>query len=78
MVTEETLWGHLPLLVRASTKESIEYILEALWRTRKTGLDSADRTVIQDMLHLQNESDLDPVTLHSFHLFIILLHYPYI
>lgn len=61
MGTEETLWGHLPLLVRASTKESIEYILESLWRTRRTGLDSADRSVIQDILHLQNESDLDPL-----------------
>ncbi|OIW16789.1 hypothetical protein TanjilG_00079 [Lupinus angustifolius] len=60
---ERTLWGHLPLLLRASTKESIEYILETLWRTRKTGLDSSDRRIIQDILQLQNDSDLDPLLL---------------
>ncbi|CAL0305171.1 unnamed protein product [Lupinus luteus] len=62
---EQTLWGHLPLLLRASTKESIEYILETLWRTRKTGLDSSHRRVIQDTLQLQNHSDLDPVGVSS-------------
>ncbi|XP_057439238.1 uncharacterized protein LOC130731065 [Lotus japonicus] len=58
---EQTVWGHLPVLLRATTKESIEYILQALWRTRKTGLHSADRRIILDMLQLQNESDLDPL-----------------
>ncbi|KAI4336314.1 hypothetical protein L6164_014853 [Bauhinia variegata] len=58
---EQTLWGHLPLLVRSNSKDSVEYILEALWRTRKTGLDSADRHVIRDMLQLENDSDLDPI-----------------
>ncbi|KAK9283143.1 hypothetical protein L1049_011374 [Liquidambar formosana] len=58
---EHTLWGHLPLLVRSTSKESIEYLLQALWRTRKTGLDAADRDIIRDMLQLQNETDLDPL-----------------
>ncbi|PON72143.1 HCaRG [Trema orientale] len=58
---EQTLWGHLPLLVRSNSKDSVEYILQALWRTRKTGLDSADRLIIRDMLQLQNDSDLDPL-----------------
>lgn len=58
---EHTLWSHLPLLVRSNSKDSVEYILQALWRTRKTGLDPADRDIIRDMLQLQNESDLDPV-----------------
>lgn len=60
---EQTLWGHLPLLVRANSKESVEYILQALWRTRKTGLDPSDRVFIRDMLQLQSDSDLDPVSL---------------
>lgn len=47
--------------MRANSKECIEYILEALWRTRKSGLGSTDRCVIQEMLQLENESDLDPV-----------------
>ncbi|KAK4256955.1 hypothetical protein QN277_006609 [Acacia crassicarpa] len=58
---EQTLWGHLPLLVRSNSKDSVEYILQALWRTRNTGLDSADRRVILNMLQLHNDSDLDPL-----------------
>ncbi|KAF5730947.1 putative COMM domain-containing protein [Tripterygium wilfordii] len=61
MKMEHTLWGHLPLLVRSNSKDSVEYILQALWRTRKTGLDAADRHIISDMLQLQNDSDLDPL-----------------
>lgn len=56
-----TLWGHLPLLLRSSSKESLEYMLQALWRTRKTGLDAADRGIIRDILHLHSDSDLDPL-----------------
>ncbi|RZR96940.1 hypothetical protein BHM03_00026031 [Ensete ventricosum] len=60
MAEGHRLWGHLPLLVQSSSKESVEYILQALWRTRKTGLDAADRAIIRDMLHLPSDSDLDP------------------
>ncbi|KAG6404181.1 hypothetical protein SASPL_136421 [Salvia splendens] len=55
------MWGHLPMLVRASSKESVEYILQALWRTRLTGLDATDRRIFRDILQLSNDSDLDPV-----------------
>ncbi|KAI8529205.1 hypothetical protein RHMOL_Rhmol12G0206500 [Rhododendron molle] len=58
---DHSLWGHLPLLVRANSKESVEYILQALWRTRNTGLDAADRRIFRDMLQLPNDSDLDPL-----------------
>ncbi|KAF0901078.1 hypothetical protein E2562_037644 [Oryza meyeriana var. granulata] len=60
---EAELWGHnhLPLLARASSKESVEYILQALWRTRCTGLDAADRAVVRDMLQLASDADLDPL-----------------
>ncbi|CAD5195741.1 unnamed protein product [Musa acuminata subsp. malaccensis] len=61
MAEGHRLWGHLPLLVQSSSKESVEYILQALWRTRKTGLDAADRAIIRDMLHLPSDSDLDPL-----------------
>ncbi|CDP19729.1 unnamed protein product [Coffea canephora] len=53
------LWRHLPVLVRANSKESVEYILQALWRTRKTGLDDADRQIFRQMLQLQNDAELD-------------------
>lgn len=57
------LWGHahLPLLARAGSKESVEYILQALWRTRRTGLDAADRTVARDALQLSSDAELDPL-----------------
>ncbi|KAK1433917.1 hypothetical protein QVD17_10835 [Tagetes erecta] len=58
---EHSLWGNLPLLIRANSKESVEYILQTLWKTRKIGLDSADRDVIRDLLQLQNDADLDPL-----------------
>ncbi|XP_042497201.1 COMM domain-containing protein 9-like [Macadamia integrifolia] len=58
---EHSLWSHLPLLVRSNSKESVEYVLQTLWRTRKTGLDAADRDIIREMLQLENDTDLDPL-----------------
>ncbi|XBI10982.1 hypothetical protein VPH35_138131 [Triticum aestivum] len=57
------LWGHehLPLLARARSKDSVEYILQALWRTRRTGLDAADRAIVRDILQLPSDSELDPL-----------------
>ncbi|WOL04398.1 hypothetical protein Cni_G13119 [Canna indica] len=61
MAEGHRLWEYLPLLVQSSSKESVEYILQVLWRTRKTGLDAADRGIIRDMLHLSSDADLDPL-----------------
>ncbi|KAF9603905.1 hypothetical protein IFM89_038624 [Coptis chinensis] len=58
---DHSLWGHLPLLVRSTSKESVEYILQTLWRTRKTGLDATDRDTLRGLLQLPNDSDLDPL-----------------
>lgn len=58
---EATLWDHLPLLVSANSKDSVESILQTLWRTRKTGVSAADRATICNMLQLESDSDLDPV-----------------
>ncbi|KAM0890505.1 hypothetical protein ACQ4PT_026995 [Festuca glaucescens] len=57
------LWGHehLPLLASARSKDSVEYILQALWRTRRTGLDAADRAVVRDILQISTDSELDPL-----------------
>nr|CAB3483613.1 unnamed protein product [Digitaria exilis]CAB3504080.1 unnamed protein product [Digitaria exilis] len=57
------LWGHehLQLLARAGSKESLEYILQALWRTRRTGLDAADRAIARDALQLTTDAELDPL-----------------
>nr|XP_043617371.1 uncharacterized protein LOC122589186 [Erigeron canadensis] len=61
MTIEQSIWGNLPILMRANSKESVEVILQTLWRTRKVGLDSSDRDVIRDILHLHDDSDLDPL-----------------
>ncbi|XP_010250735.1 PREDICTED: uncharacterized protein LOC104592897 isoform X1 [Nelumbo nucifera] len=58
---DHSLWEHLPLLLRSNSKESVEYILQSLWRTRKTGLDPAERHIIGEILQLPNDSDLDPL-----------------
>ena len=58
-----SFWKHLQLLLRANSKDSVEYILQALWRTRSAGLDSADRAIFRDSLNLQSDDDLDPVFL---------------
>ncbi|PKA47436.1 Protein FAR1-like 3 [Apostasia shenzhenica] len=58
---QHSLWGHLPLLLQSSSWESVEYILQVMWRTRRTGLDDADRKVIREMLDLPYASDLDPL-----------------
>jgi hypothetical protein len=39
----------------------VEYILQALWRTRRTGLDAADRAVVRDILQISIDSEIDPV-----------------
>ncbi|KAL2347038.1 hypothetical protein Fmac_001038 [Flemingia macrophylla] len=74
VLMEETVWGHLAVVLRANSKESVEYILETLWRTRKSGLSTSDRCIFQEMLHLGNQSDLDPVCtlFFSIHLSMIL------
>ncbi|EPS67462.1 hypothetical protein M569_07314, partial [Genlisea aurea] len=55
------MWGHLELVVRANCKELVDYILQALWRTRRTGLDAADRQIFRKILQVSNDSDLDPL-----------------
>lgn len=74
---EGTIWSHLPLLVRSNSKDSVESILQSLWRTRNTGLTSSDRHVILNMLQLPNDSDLDPVT-YSFLSFTNIVSYAHL
>lgn len=58
---DHALWDHLPALVRAKSKESVEHILQSLWRTRKTGLDPPEKAYIQELLQLPTENNLDPL-----------------
>ncbi|XP_020585316.1 uncharacterized protein LOC110027983 [Phalaenopsis equestris] len=61
MEQQHSLWGHLHLLLQSSSWESVEYILQALWRTRRTGLDETDRKIIREMFDISSDSDLDPL-----------------
>lgn len=61
-----SLWSHLPLLLRANSKQTIEYIIQALWRTRNTGFDTTDRELVRQMLQLSNDTDLDPVCTYTY------------
>ncbi|GLJ34884.1 hypothetical protein SUGI_0702280, partial [Cryptomeria japonica] len=58
---EQSLFQHLPKLVRAKTQDSIELILRSLWRTRKSGLDAAEKAHLQDLLQLPSHEELDPI-----------------
>ncbi|KAG0478432.1 hypothetical protein HPP92_013151 [Vanilla planifolia] len=58
---QQSLWRHLPLLLQSSSWESVEYVLKLLWRTRRTGLDDADRKITCQLLDLPSDSDLDPL-----------------
>lgn len=55
-----TLWDYLQLM-KSTSNDSAEGILQTLWRTRRTGLGADDRSSIINMLQLENDSDLDPV-----------------
>lgn len=59
---ECSLWSHLPLILQSDSKESLDYILQTLWRTRKTGLEPSDRATMCDILHTSNQThELDPL-----------------
>jgi hypothetical protein len=39
--------------------------MQALWRSRRTNLHTADRAVVGDILQISTESELDPVGISS-------------
>ena len=61
-----SIWSNLELLIRAKSKESVEYILQALWRTRNTGLDATDRHLFCEILDSLPDSQLDPVCIYVY------------
>ncbi|XP_034694616.1 uncharacterized protein LOC117920991 isoform X2 [Vitis riparia] len=58
---EETLYQHLHKLSGTKSEEAIEEILETLWKTRKTGLSTQQKSHLQSLLSLPSLQQVDPV-----------------
>lgn len=55
------LFLQLRKLSAIKSEEDLEHILSTLWRTRKTGLNTAEKTHFQSLLNLPSLGDVDPV-----------------
>ncbi|KAI9120835.1 hypothetical protein K1719_007868 [Acacia pycnantha] len=60
-MVEDTLYLHLHKLSAVKSVEAIDHILATLWKTRKTGLSSSEKSHFQSLLNLPSLSQLDPV-----------------
>ncbi|KAG9458508.1 hypothetical protein H6P81_003016 [Aristolochia fimbriata] len=58
---DETLHLHLHKLWPLKSEETLEHVLETLWKTRKTGLSSSQKSLVQSLLELPSVEELDPV-----------------
>lgn len=61
MEREVTLYQQLNNLSALDSEETLEKILSILWKTRKTGLRSPEKSHIQSLLNLPSPGDVDPV-----------------
>jgi hypothetical protein len=43
----------------------VDYVLQALWRSCRTNLHTADRAVVRDVLQFSSESELDAIGISS-------------
>ncbi|KAK9124872.1 hypothetical protein Scep_013718 [Stephania cephalantha] len=57
----DTLLLQLLKISGATTKETLEEVLQTLWNTRKIGLSSQDKSRILSLLNLVSLEELDPV-----------------
>ncbi|XP_044465006.1 uncharacterized protein LOC123195394 isoform X2 [Mangifera indica] len=57
----EALYLQLHKLSAITSEEGIDRILTTLWKTRKTGLQSTQKSSIQALLNLPSPTQLDPV-----------------
>ncbi|XP_068664080.1 uncharacterized protein [Aristolochia californica] len=58
---DETLYLQLHKLWPLKSEETLEHVLQTLWKTRKTGLTSMQKSYIQSLLDLSSVEELDPV-----------------
>ncbi|KAF7801415.1 Far1-related sequence 3 [Senna tora] len=60
-MVEDTLYLQLHKLTTIKSEEALDHILSTLWKTRKSGLPSPDKSHFQSLLDLPSLSQLDPV-----------------
>ncbi|RZS25116.1 hypothetical protein BHM03_00058270, partial [Ensete ventricosum] len=53
---------HLLKLRPATSRETLADVLETLWKNRRTGLDSLEKSRVRSLLVLPAAQDLDPVS----------------
>ncbi|XP_002530963.3 uncharacterized protein LOC8268590 isoform X1 [Ricinus communis] len=58
---EDSLYLQLHKLSAIDKEESLDHILATLWKTRRTGLRSPEKSQIQSLLNLSSLPELDPV-----------------
>ncbi|KAJ9179839.1 hypothetical protein P3X46_008156 [Hevea brasiliensis] len=58
---EDSLYLQLHKLSAINSEEALDHILTTLWKTRRTGLRSPEKSHIQSLLSLLSLSEVDPV-----------------
>ncbi|GAV57489.1 hypothetical protein CFOL_v3_01026 [Cephalotus follicularis] len=58
---EDTLYLQLHKLTGTNSEEALDHILTTLWKTRRTGLRSPEKSHFQSLLNLPSVSEVDPV-----------------
>ncbi|XP_077241180.1 uncharacterized protein LOC143881785 [Tasmannia lanceolata] len=58
---EDALFVQLHKLPTTISEETLENVLETLWKTRKSGLNSLQKSYIHSLLNLPSIEELDPV-----------------
>lgn len=61
MVEDTATYQQLHKLTGIKSEEAVDHILSTLWKTRKTGLRSPEKSHIQSLLNLPSLPELDPV-----------------
>ncbi|KAM7505170.1 hypothetical protein LguiB_004074 [Lonicera macranthoides] len=59
---DRVMYLQLHKLSSIKSEEDLQHIISTLWRTRKTGLTSSDKSYLQSLLNLPSLNDLDPVS----------------
>lgn len=57
----DTLYLQLHKLSAINSEEALDDILNTLWKTRKTGLRSTEKSRVQSLLNLSSPAQIDPV-----------------
>lgn len=64
----DTLYLQLHKLAGVNSEEALDQLLMTLWKTRKTGLRSPEKSHFQSLLNLPSPGEVDPVIKPYFHL----------